>query len=408
MKLDRSSALLLLVALAGCAQAPVAPTAAATATTTATRFVRGDLDLPPPESLPVPGRFVRGDLGLPDPSTLPLPPTPPARPLRLKAVGDIMLGTDYPTDRLPADDGRGQLARVRDLLRDADVTFGNVEGALADGLPPVKVCQDPAACYLFRSPTRFVTTLADAGFDVASLANNHARDFGEEGRSSSMAALDGVGIVHSGRDGTVASWTVDGSRLALIAFAPNSGSTPLNDLEGAVAKVRALTTDHDLVIVSFHGGGEGADRTRVIKGMEEFRGEQRGDLVRFAHAVIDAGADLVIGHGPHVPRALERYQDRLIAYSLGNFATYYGISIAGVTGHAPILEVELARDGRLLSGRIHSNLQERPTGVVPDPQQRAFALIRELTALDFDGGGLGFRDDGGFAPRAAPDESSTR
>jgi hypothetical protein len=331
------------------------------------------------------------------------PPTEPAagadlRPLRIKAVGDLMLGTDYPTDRLPADNGREQLSRVRDLLRDADLTFGNVEGALADGLPPVKVCQDMAVCYLFRSPTRYARTLADAGFDAVSLANNHARDFGEDGRSSSMAALDAVGIRHSGRDGTVASWTVEGTRVALIAFAPNTGSTPLNDLAGAAAKVRELVAAHDLVIVSFHGGGEGADRTRVVKVMEEYRGEQRGDLVGFAHAVIDAGADLVIGHGPHVPRALERYRDRLIAYSLGNFATYYGISIAGVTGYAPVLEVELARDGRFIAGRIHSNVQERPTGVIPDPQQRDFKLIRELTQLDFGGGGLEFSDDGGVAP----------
>ena len=322
----------------------------------------------------------------------------PTRPLRIKAVGDVMLGTDYPTDRLPADDGRAQLARVRDLLRDADITFGNLEGALADGLPPVKVCQDMSVCYLFRSPTRYAATLADAGFDVVSLANNHARDFGEEGRASSMAALDAVGIAHSGREGDVASWTVDGTRIALIAFAPNTGSHQINDIAEAKAQVRRLRADHDLVLVSFHGGAEGADKTHVVKKMERFRGEARGDLVRFAHAVIEAGADLVIGHGPHVPRALELHQGRLIAYSLGNFATFYGISINGVTGLAPVLEVELARDGRFLSGRIHSNAQSRPEGVIPDPQQRAYALVRKLTLQDFAGGGLRFEDDGSFAP----------
>lgn len=320
------------------------------------------------------------------------------RPLRIKAVGDLMLGTDHPTDRLPPDDGRAQLAQVRELLRDADITFGNLEGALADGLPPVKVCQDPAACYLFRTPTRFAAAFADAGFDVLSLANNHARDFGEEGRSSSMAALDALGIAHSGRAGDVASWIVDGTRVALIAFAPNLGSHQLNDIAEAKAQVRAVRSDHDLVLVSFHGGGEGADRSHVVKKMERYRGEARGDLVRFAHAVIDAGADLVIGHGPHLPRALELYQDRLIAYSLGNFATWYGISINGVTGLAPVLEVTLARDGRFLEGRIHSNRQQRPEGVTPDPEQRAYALMRQLSQQDFGGGGLHFEDDGRFRP----------
>lgn len=320
------------------------------------------------------------------------------RPLRIKAVGDLMLGSDYPTDRLPADDGREQLSRVRDLLRDADITFGNVEGALADGLPPVKVCQDMSVCYLFRSPSRYAATLADAGFDVVALANNHARDFGEAGRDSSMRALDAQGIAHSGREGDVASWTVDGTRIALIAFAPNTGSHQLNDIAEAKAQVRKLRGAHDLVFVSFHGGAEGADKTHVVKKMERYRGEARGDLVRFSHAVIEAGADLVIGHGPHVPRALELHQGRLIAYSLGNFATYYGISINGVTGLAPVLEVELARDGRFLSGRLHSFVQSRPEGVMPDPQQRAAKLMQRLTTQDFGGGGIDFIEDGTFAP----------
>ena len=118
------------------------------------------------------------------------PPTQDREPaLTVAAVGDIMLGTDYPSLRLPGDDGVSLLAEIAPIVSAADVGFGNLEGVLLDGGEPVKECSDPAACYLFRSPTRYAKTLADAGFTVMSLANNHARDFGEIGRDSSMAAL---------------------------------------------------------------------------------------------------------------------------------------------------------------------------------------------------------------------------
>jgi hypothetical protein len=390
----RAAALLVSMVLAGCASQPPGPP------TPPTPASAPQEDAAPPPST---GIVRREDTevtveGLPMPEAALLPKLPVEGPIRIKAVGDIMLGTDYPEDRLPGDDGTAQLAQVAALLADADLTFGNLEGALADGLPPVKTCSDPASCYLFRTPTRFVAALKAAGFDVMSLANNHARDFGEDGRDSSIQALRWASIRQSGREEDVARWVAAGRQVALIAFAPNPGNHSLLDVAGAAAEVRALAATHDLVIVSFHGGGEGADRTRVVRGMETFRGEPRGDLIAFSHAVIDAGADLVIGHGPHVPRALELYQGRLIAYSLGNFATWYGISINGTAGLAPVLDVTLDEQGRLVRGAIRSNVQRRPEGVTPDPEQRAFRLIRELTAEDFEGGGLRFADDGSFAP----------
>src|SRR5690606_19012868 len=179
--------------------------------------------------------------------------------LRIRAVGDIMLGTDFPDDRLPPDDGRGLLAPVVNWLRDADLTFGNVEGVLMDGGEPEKFCNNPRLCYLFRSRARYAVTLADAGFDVVSLANNHARDFGEAGRSASMAALHAAGIATTRRAGDIASLLIEGHRVAVVGFAPNVGSWQLNDIKGAAHLVAGLDVSHDLVIVSFHGGAEGAD-----------------------------------------------------------------------------------------------------------------------------------------------------
>jgi len=318
--------------------------------------------------------------------------------LVIAAVGDVMLGTDYPEPRLAADDGVSLLSDPAPLIREADIGFGNLEGVLMDGGEPVKSCSDPSACYLFRSPTRYAGLLADAGFTVMSLANNHARDFGEEGRESSMRALDSQGIRHSGRDGDVASWMVRGRNVALIAFAPFKGAHDLLDIPLAVDIIGDLSEDHDVVIVSMHAGGEAGDVTRVPFATEEYRGENRGDVVEFARAAVDAGADLVIGHGPHVPRGMEVYRDRLIAYSLGNFATYYGIRVTGDNGLAPLLLAELASDGRFLGGWIRAFRQRRPGGPVADRSGEAIKLMARLSALDFGDAAPRFLADGRILP----------
>lgn len=321
--------------------------------------------------------------------------------LTIAATGDIMLGTNYPEDRLPDDDAAGFLRDVAPMLRAADIAIGNLEGVIVEGGEPAKTCTNPQACFLFRSPPRYAAHLRDAGFDVLSLANNHARDFGEEGRSATMATLDSYGLRHSGRRGDLASWTQDDLRIAFIAFSPTLKSYLLNDIPTAVEEVSALAAGHDIVIVSFHGGAEGSAAMRLPFDEEFYFGETRGEVVRFAHEVIDAGADLVFGHGPHVPRAMELYRERLIAYSLGNFATYYGVSVNAEAGLAPLLVAELSRDGRFTSGRIHSAEQIRPAGPIWDPGQTVYRLIRELTVETFGASLFEFSEDGSFTPGPA-------
>jgi poly-gamma-glutamate capsule biosynthesis protein CapA/YwtB (metallophosphatase superfamily) len=322
--------------------------------------------------------------------------------LTLAAVGDIMPGTDFPENILPDDDGVGFFAGVTPILSALDLAFGNFEGVLLDGGEPVKQCKDKRICYLFRTPTRYARYLKDAGFDVLSLANNHARDFGESGRSSSMAALDAVGIHHSGREGTVASFVTKGRRVAMVAFAPNVGSNSLNDPQIAIPLVAGLAANHDIVMVSFHGGAEGNGAEHMPFSREIFAGEDRGNVVEFAHAMIDAGADIVLGHGPHVVRPMEIYKDRLVAYSLGNFATYYGISVEGIRGIAPILLVTLDDEGRFVEGRIEPTIQLRPAGPSIDPDRKVITLMRELTSAAFPNGTLLIADDGKLIRRDSP------
>jgi hypothetical protein len=323
-----------------------------------------------------------------------------AQNLTVAAVGDIMLGTDFPDNRLADDDGVSSLSAIAPILRLADITIGNLEGVILAGGTPSKTCSNPASCFLFRSPPHYAGYLRDAGFDVLSLANNHARDFGEEGRSATMLTLDAYGLRHSGRRGDIASWRVGDLDIAFIAFSPTRISYLLNDIPVAVEQVARLATDHDLVIVSFHGGAEGSASTKLPFDEEFYLGETRGEVVRFSRGVIDAGADLVIGHGPHVPRAMELYDGRLIAYSLGNFATHYGVNIEGAAGWAPVLEAEIDPDGRFISGRLYSAIQQRPGGPAWDEDYRAFNLIRELTEETFGDEMFEFEGDGRFGPGA--------
>lgn len=351
-------------------------------------LVGGCVTAPPPIE-PTPEEPEASDSGAdPEPpvgtQTQPSPPPRPApQPITLMAVGDMMIGTDFPDNRLPDDDGAGFLAGVESLLQSADISVGNLEGVLLDGGEPAKKCSNPAACYLFRSPTRYAQHFAAAGFDALSLANNHARDFGEEGRSASMAALDDVGIQHSGREQTTAEWQHGTTRIGFVAFAVTRESNPMLEVDLASAMVYDLAERNDIVIVSFHGGAEGLDALRLPFGEETYYDEPRGDVVRFSRSMIDAGADIVLGHGPHVVRATELYRQRLVAYSLGNFATYYGISVAGLKGVAPILEVRLSGEGILEAAQIHSTQQIRPAGPTFDPKQRALEWIARLNRQDF-------------------------
>ena len=314
----------------------------------------------------------------------------------------MMIGTDYPENHLPDDDGVSFLADVTPFLSAADVTFGNLEGVLVDGGEPGKKCSNPKACYLFRSPTRYIEHYRDAGFDVLSLANNHARDFGEDGRTSTMETIAAAGMHHSGREGDFASLEVDGLKVAVLAYAVTKNSNMMLDYELAFDTVAQFAETHDIVVVTFHGGAEGVDTVNIPFAEEEYYGEPRGDVVWFSRGVVDAGADLVIGHGPHVVRGMERYKDRLIAYSLGNFATYYGISVAGIKGIAPILTVTLDGEGKFVEGEIVSTIQLRPAGPSIDPDSRALKLIDRLSREDFGNSGLAFEEDGRLLPAERP------
>jgi hypothetical protein len=300
-------------------------------------------------------------------------------------VGDIMIGTNFPNEGyLPPDSGKYMLSSVAHVLRDADLTFGNQEGVILNEGGEAKSCSDPSVCYIFRSPEHLARHYVDAGIDMMSLANNHAGDFGDTGRKNTMRVLDSLGIHHAGQ--LAQPFTIfehERIKYGFVAFSPNNGTQSINDLEAAKALIQHLDSLSDIIIVSFHGGAEGKKYQHVTREREYFYGENRGNVYEFSHEMIDAGADIIFGHGPHVARAIEVYKNRFIAYSLGNFATYGRFNLRGENGLAPIAKVWITEDGSFVKGKIISAIQKGAGVPEVDVNHAAAQKIKELTEADF-------------------------
>jgi poly-gamma-glutamate capsule biosynthesis protein CapA/YwtB (metallophosphatase superfamily) len=315
------------------------------------------------------------------------------RVYKIIGVGDVMIGSDYPQPIMdprvqPGADPAAMLgAPLAKLLKEADVTFGNYEGTMHTLNSGAKFCRNPTQCYVFRSPPFHAEVLRRVGFNLMSTANNHAGDFGDPGRIATYESLRRTGMAIAGpdRDGmrTAVLRTTDGTRIGLAAFGHNPGIPWLTDIARAQNIVRDLRRNADVVIVSFHGGAEGGAVLRVPRQTEIFLNENRGDVYRFAHGVVDAGAHIVFGHGPHVPRAVDVYKGAFIAYSLGNFWTYGRFNLKGPNGIAPVAEVNVDKTGHIHSVRLHSVAQEHPGGPRLDASGAAAKLVAQLTAQDF-------------------------
>lgn len=331
-------------------------------------------------------------------------PTPKnTQTITIAAVGDIMMGSPYPNDtRMPPNDGADLLKEVTPILSSADIAFGNLEGPMIDGGSSGKCGGSKGNCFAFRVPTRYGKYLKEAGFDVMSVANNHAGDFGLDGRISTQKVLTEQGIKFAGSivpDATTAYLDVKGKKIAVIGFGHNNGMPSINDLDGARRLVLEAKKKADIVIVSFHGGAEGTDHQHVVRGTDIFLGENRGNLPAFTHTVIDAGAALVLGHGPHVMRAMEIYNGHLIVYSMGNFCTYGWFTLAAETALSEIVEIKIDANGKFLSGKINAAMQEGRGGPQLDKSGAAIRVVRDLSTADFGTSAPNIADDGTITPR---------
>jgi poly-gamma-glutamate capsule biosynthesis protein CapA/YwtB (metallophosphatase superfamily) len=273
---------------------------------------------------------------------------------------------------------------VRKLLRSADVTLGNLEGTLSVGGSSKCGASSGGSCFAFQAPPATASQLRALGFDVMNQANNHSLDYGASGRAQTLSALRAAGLGYTGLPGQITVRRIGGVRVAFVGFAPYRYTASLLDIPAAQALVRRAKARASLVVVMIHAGAEGTSALHTPVGTEYFLGEDRGNSRAFAHAVIRAGASIVLGSGPHVIRGVERYRGRLIAYSLGNFVGYHTLGGGGVLSESAILRVTLTARGRLRAGRWI------PIALVgglprPDPTNASLRLVRALSREDFRG-----------------------
>ncbi|MFC1898242.1 CapA family protein [Candidatus Cloacimonadota bacterium] len=317
--------------------------------------------------------------------------------IRIIATGDLMLGTRIPDESyLPQIDGNELFGKgVKEILQIGDIVFGNLEGSICGESGKKKKKK-----YVFAMQDEAAGWLYNAGYNLLSVANNHAGDMGEEGCENTLSLLTEYNMKLAGYlDYPSTIFEKNGIRIGFIATSPNSGVVYLHNREWLISEVRKLALQCDVVIVSMHIGAEGKDHQHITRKTEKFMGENRGNPYQFAREMIDAGADLILGHGPHVTRAIDVYNGKFIAYSLGNFCTVSRVNLKGVNGIAPILELTLNKEGDFQFGMIHSTKQLSRRGVRLDEENQVLKKIIELTNEDIPEAPLLITEDGMIIPR---------
>ena len=338
-------------------------------------------------------------------------------PVRVCSGGDVTLGTNLDTawarkaaSRMRAEFDRDDapptlLAPLRLLVSSADIILLNVEAAIGAGRAPSKCDRRSTNCYAFRSPpasAAALRALAPERTVVGNVANNHARDAGTPGLDSTVAALARAGVLVTGRD-TIATPvpTPAGDTIGMLGFHTSPETPDARDTAAVFRHVARAFERYPVVIATMHLGAEGKSAQRTSDATELFLGSiDRGNPVAFADAAVRGGAALVIGHGPHVMRAME-WRDRgaLIAYSLGNLLTYGPFRLAEPLNRGAVLCATIDTSGRVSEAAIGSTLQRAPGVLEADRSARAAALVDSLGRLDFPVTGARIDSTGSLRPR---------
>jgi hypothetical protein len=261
--------------------------------------------------------------------------------------------------------------------------IANLEGTYSTGGTSKCAGSDSSLCFAFQAPPSFAKALPWAGIDLVSLANNHTNDYLESGLDQTVTALEKNGVASTGLPDQITTVDVEGVKVAALGFSPYPWNANINDIPAAESLVKEAAAEADVVVVLMHVGAEGSDKTHTPHGTEYAFGENRGDPRAFAHAVVDAGADLVLGSGPHVIRGIERYRARLIAYSLGNFGGWGNFGTGGTLSLSGLLTVRIDADGRIKGGRWLSLRMDGPGVPVVDPSDESARLVDQLSQADF-------------------------
>ncbi len=289
--------------------------------------------------------------------TLKRTPLPePEKPIELIFVGDVMLdrGVKYMVEKHGDNDFSFPFAKIADEIKNADLTMANLESQISDKGSKV------GSIYSFRAPIEAIQGLIFSGIDIVSLANNHAFDYGSQALKDSLERLIDAGISPVGVGNEYQAFsptikTVDKTKIAFFAYTDQMpvslqakgeslGIAVINkdNLTKIKADIELAKQLADIVVVSFHWGTEYAKEPSL----------EQTDL---AENMIDAGADLIIGHHPHVVQKYEKYKDGYIFYSLGNFIFDQGFSNETLEGEVIEVTIENKKIKQVFPKRIKIN-----------------------------------------------------
>lgn len=317
--------------------------------------------------------------------------------LSIVAVGDIMMGNNFGVISLPPDDGKSSFLSVQEYFQGHDIVFGNYESTFTTwGKSPKRV--NNRNTFAFRTPLHYVEHLKKAGFNIMNIANNHALDMGWEGFQDTRKHLEKNGIRVTGVKNQLTVLEASGIKVGFLGYYWNDNFNNIRNFQSAKNLILRSKKQVDILILSIHGGAEGNKAERTADKDEIFFGTNRGNLVRFSRMAIDNGADLILGHGPHVLRAMEIYKGKVIAYSLGNFLTYGMFSMVSPRELSVILSLTLHKSGELVQVKIVPLVLDSsgPYKGTPrfDSGGRAIKRLNDLAKLDFPGSGLIFDSTG--------------
>jgi hypothetical protein len=340
---------------------------------------------------------------------------PLSAPVRVCAGGDVTLGTNLDTawanraskhmrDVLRRNDSPSSLvAPLRPLFAGADLALVNVESAIGEGPAPSKCGPNSTNCFAFRAPlasARAIRSLAPRAKVVGNLANNHARDAGRVGQDSTVAALRRAGAFVSGDD-TLPTLvpTATGDTVAVLGFYTSTETPDARDTAEVRRLVERAADQYPVVIVTMHLGAEGRSAQHTTDSTEIFLGMDRGNPVAFAEAAVRGGATLVIGHGPHVLRAVEwPANGALVAYSLGNLLTYGPFVLRDPLNRGAVLCATIDTTGRVRSATLAPTIQRAAGVVARDRSRRGIALVNALGRADFPQSAARVNSRGALAP----------
>jgi poly-gamma-glutamate capsule biosynthesis protein CapA/YwtB (metallophosphatase superfamily) len=318
-----------------------------------------------------------------------------AEAITLAATGDNVMGGP---GNWPANNGRDIYKKVTPLLK-GDLVMGNLEEPVTVDTGFRKCSAGSTQCHQFYAPPSWAGYLKSAGYQLMNMANNHGNDMGSAGYRNTQKSLEAVGLKHTGAPGEITLVEVKGVKVAVVGFSSYAWNNSLINISKAQDLIKHADAVADIVVVQVHMGREGTAYTHVSPGTEMFLGENRGDPIAFSHAMIDAGADLVVGHGPHVLRAMEFYKGRLIAYSLGNFlGGGRTLKPDGILGYGGVLKVQLAKDGTWVGGKFESTRMDSGGIPAPDSARNGAKTISNLSASDFPNTGMKIDSSGKIIP----------